>query len=458
MRNHRIASRLVLRIGAVWLLGLALATLGCSSSASTSDAASASDTQSSDLQGGDSLRADTSQADVADTSLADIAGGADASLADVPGTEDTSLADVAGTEDTLLDDASSAADTNADATGTTDAATDDGSATADAVDVDASATIWLHTDKNQIKTADGAIWRGRGANIQDTRSCNACAWNQPNVGEVKRRIDELVDVWGANFMRLTLESYSDSGGRVHWAGVLDDSDYLDDIKEIVAHIGSKPGVHVLLSLWIDPSFTSDGWPTDETSKVWERLAESFAFDGHVLFGLVNEPESNFDGGLDADVWEAMNKTVAAIRAVETKLGAPQHLIAVQGTRAWARNLDYYVSHPITAGGGTNIVYETHPYNPQADFDALVFEPSKTLPVVIGEFGPAGGQTLPDATVLMDGAELRNIPYLAWTFHMRCPPSLLVDNSGGGCGVGMTLEPTEWGMLIKNRLAQPWKTP
>lgn len=348
-------------------------------------------------------------------------------------------------------DTSSVADTLAVDGGGTDA-----SVTPD-VEGDALASKWLHTDKNQIKTADGTIWRGRGANIHDTRSCNACAWNAPNVDEVKRRIDELVDVWGANFMRLTLESYSSSDGRVHWKGALDDADYLDDIKEIVAHIGSKPGVYVLLSLWIDPSFTSDGWPTDGTSKVWEKLAETFAFDAHVMFGLVNEPESNFNGDLDADVWEAMNKTVLAIRAVETKLGAPQHLIAVQGTRAWARVLTYYITHPITAGGGANVIYETHPYNPKADFDTLVYAPSKTLPVVIGEFGPAGGSTLADGTALMDGAEPRNIPYLAWTFHMRCPPNLLVDNSGGGCGVGMKLEPTEWGLLIKNRLAQPWKT-
>ena len=33
---------------------------------------------------------------------------------------------------------------------------------------------------------------------------------------------------------------------------------------------------------------------------------------------------------------------------------------LQGTRAWARAIEYYVAHPITAGGGQNVVYETHP--------------------------------------------------------------------------------------------------
>ena len=37
----------------------------------------------------------------------------------------------------------------------------------------------------------------------------------------------------------------------------------------------------------------------------------------------------------------------------------------QGTRAWARPLEYYVTHPITAGDGFNVVYETHPCAPGA---------------------------------------------------------------------------------------------
>src|SRR5690606_24864998 len=45
-----------------------------------------------------------------------------------------------------------------------------------------------------------------------------------------------------------------------------------------------------------------------------------------------------------------------------------------------------------------------------------------------------------------------VPTLAWTFHMRCPPNLIVDNSNGGCGVGMDLRPTAWGQLLKDHLA------
>src|SRR5690606_13586897 len=206
-----------------------------------------------------------------------------------------------------------------------------------------------------------------------------------------------------------------------------------------------------------------GWPTEGTTGVWEVVADAVIDRPHVMFGLVNEPESNFDGVQDAEVWQAMNDTVAGIRAVEEARGVPQHIIAVQGTRAWARNLEYYVQNPITAGGGTNIAYETHSYLKPSAFEQVWAGPSAMLPVIIGEFGPAdlgdGTQmTIEDTTALLDAAEQRDIPWLAWTFHMRCDPNLLMDNSGGGCGEDMDLVPSAWGTHIRNRLSQPWLNP
>lgn len=315
----------------------------------------------------------------------------------------------------------------------------------------AGAGTWLSTNGNRIYS-NGSIWAGRGANLHDTRSCNACTWDAPNTGEVKRRIDTLVDVWGANFIRLALESYSDAEGRVHWKTFLDDAEYLADIKEIVDYIGTKPNTYVLLSLWVDPSFSDQGLPTQSTINAWKLLASQFINDSHVLFGLVNEPQYNFGGEENQQRWVAFNDTVAAIRAVETAHGGQPHIITVQGLGGWARFLEYFISHPITAGGGVNIAYEVHVYDSQDLFDDRFGTPSQTLPVIIGEFGPADGyMTMDDCSALMDTADQLKIPYLAWTFHMRCPPNLLVDKSGWGCGVGMELQPTEWGQLLKNHL-------
>ena len=318
-----------------------------------------------------------------------------------------------------------------------------------------SASAWLHTSGNHILHSDGRTWHGRGANLHDTRSCDACTYEPPSVAEVERRIDELVDVWKANFIRLDLESYASSSGRMQWQTVLADPGYLADIGRIVDYIGTKPGVYVMLSIWNDPSLSSIGWPQAATNSELATLVATFASAPHVLFGVSNEPQSNSDGALDAQVWTAMNAAVAAIRAVEDEVRVPPHIVAVQGTRDWGRQLDYYLTHPITAGGGTNVAYETHVYDPEIDFPALFETAAKTLPVIIGEFGPSQGMSEADASALQQAAEQMEIPHLAWTFHMRCSPNLLVDNSGGGCGRGMPLQPTSWGKLVKDRFAIPW---
>ena len=139
---------------------------------------------------------------------------------------------------------------------------------------------------------------------------------------------------------------------------------------------------------------------------------------------------------------------------------PAVAVTLQGTRAWARDVSFFLTHPISTPA--NVVYETHVYNPAADFQAsalhnalavarrrpcsargrrgprqracmlrwavpcgeaawhaaragghaqlapllapwqaLFVGPSATLPLVIGEFGPAGGyMTLADCEALM----------------------------------------------------------
>lgn len=313
-----------------------------------------------------------------------------------------------------------------------------------------SARGWLHTNGNGIYDGFNQRWQGRGVNVPDTRSCNACAYEPPNVGEVLRRIDEAVS-WGATLIRLDLESYSAADWRVHWQDVLHDPAYLSDIQAIAAHVASLPGVYVEVSLWIDPSLDARGWPTQATIPIWQALVGALAANPRVIFGIANEPTDNYGGADDATVRSRYRAVVDAIRAEETRLGARQHLVAVQGCGGWARLLSCWVGHEL----GSNIVYETHIYNPESDFQNLVTTPAQTLPVIIGEFGEAPGyMTLSDTQALMNLGDSLKIPWTAWVFHHRCPPNLLIDNSGGGCGAGMALQPTSFGSQVKAALGGP----
>lgn len=316
---------------------------------------------------------------------------------------------------------------------------------------------WLHTSGNKIYTSDGNIWHGRGVNIHDTRSNWEASYQPPDVELVKAQIDEAVNVWHADFLRLCLET-DPSTGPYQYKGILDDPEYLEDIIEIVDYIGTKPNVYVMLSLWIEPTTDARGWPTNATTPVWNKLAEKMKNKPHVIYGIINEPNGD-DAAQDPQLWDIYNTIVASIRAVEDTNGTPHHLIAVQGTRNYSRILEYYISHPITAGGGANIIYETHAYVPTADFDKIVVQPAAVLPVIIGEYGPSY-MSIADCGNLFELAQELKIPLAAWSFHSTSRPTLL-EYYGKPYSVSPDgpLTPTPiWGNFIKKALSSDYGAP
>ena len=314
---------------------------------------------------------------------------------------------------------------------------------------------------------DGANFLGRGADLSDPRSCGACTGvsEASSTAEVMRRMDALQS-WGANFVRIPLECYATNpGGSSNWACAGSDPTYVSDIVSIVQHAATYiPPMYVLLSIWDDPTLSSEEWPTAATDTELQIWANALLDQPNVIFAPTNEPDGVGTGSDASGAWTAINSAVAAIRAVEDANGTPHHVVAAQGVGNWARDINYYVTHPITADGGDNIVYEIHAYDPASAFTSCSGDPcpgewepqSASIPVIIGEFGPVSGtMTTSDVATLMTDAQTLDVPYLAWIFHMRCDPDLLVDNSNGGCGIGMTLTPTAYGTQLKNQLATPW---
>jgi Cellulase (glycosyl hydrolase family 5) len=323
---------------------------------------------------------------------------------------------------------------------------------------------WLLVQGNHIVHADGTPFHGRGANLHDERSCEACSFAPPDPDGVDRWADELIDGWHADFVRFLLSARDAPYNQYEqqWQDLVDDPVYFADIVQNVHHMTAKPGVYVEVTLFADPTMKPDDgdydseWPSSlgDSNTRYSKLAEAFYDDPQVLFGLTNEPHTTPDH--DAELAAVYQGAIAAIRAVEDAHGAPHHIVVVQAPEGWSRDLSYFVAHPLA---GDQIAYEVHPYNPASDFDALIVQPGQTLPIIIGEYGPAGTMTDSDITQLWTVAQAQGVPYIAWDFHQRCPPSMLQDTAGDGCGLdastGYDFPRTAWGDLLYAHLQTPW---
>jgi len=282
----------------------------------------------------------------------------------------------------------------------------------------------------------------------------------PDVQGLNRWTDELLDGWHANFVRFDLWAFPAAGGRVQWRSVTQDPGYLADITNTVTHMTAKPGVYVMVTVFLDPSIKPNNadpdseWPTAQTIPVYQALAGALYANPKVLFGLTNEPHG--PANQNAALAQRYLDSIDAIRAVEQQHAVPEHIVVVQAPQQWSRDLSYFVQNPLQR---TNVAYEVHPYNPQTDFDMLLTQPHQTLPIVVGEYGPSQFSTNADVKALFSLCQTLEIPHIAWTFHMRCPPNLLQDTASDGCGLsaasGYAFPRTDWGNMLHDYLATPW---
>lgn len=323
-----------------------------------------------------------------------------------------------------------------------------------------SVVSWLHVDGNKILREDGMPFRGRGVNIFDTRQCGACAWSDPGpvLSGVLKRIDLLTDEWGVTFLGLNLTSYASgmSGDLtlLQWKDVVDDMAYLDDIVTIVKHVGTKEGVYLLISIEDHPSLDERKLPTAATLPVWKKLSATFKDMPHVLYATAQSPFAP----TTSEGWEAMNMVAETIRSEED--ADKQHLIAAVGLQAQGNTLEPFLTKPLTAGAGKNIIYAVNVSAHPDGFNDLFLSPAKNLPVIIRSFSPnedvnAVYMSADDCIALMTEAENVGIPYLATSFSASCFAAMLNFVPGNlDCASNPPLDPNAWGLMVKEHLTTP----
>lgn len=312
---------------------------------------------------------------------------------------------------------------------------------------------------NIYVSASNVLWDGKGVNLPDIRACGAgCSRSKK---EVIRRVDYLLDDLELDWIRLNLQANDVDGN------ALSDSAYWQDIKDVVAHVGSKYGKYVEVSVWKDPSLceppsnSSDGenytckggdrqlpgGPSNKTAELWVFMAKHFKNLPHVIIGIVNEPRNTTTRESATYLYRSMNYTVQKIR----ETGA-QNLILVQCLH-YSTDCNLYLDNPITAGNGTNIAYEIHLYSAEKRTDQLLLD---GLPIVVSETAVIYDKnnslfaTTDDYEYIVQTCRDRGIPYAGWSFDEVCGPVMLdgLATKTNGCGSKNNLSlHTAWGRFF-----------
>ncbi len=319
---------------------------------------------------------------------------------------------------------------------------------------------WLYTSGGKIYvsngSAAGAPWMGRGANMDDIFMCgyDGTLWMTSPAQDLETIASGLVSGWKANFVRISLamDSYPTVSS---W--ISSPAQYKTPMTNVINAIGARPGVHVLVTLRSDASMIGQdmtdgdpeatGLPSDAastpnaasyptgTDATYIALVDTFAMSSFVMFGVTNEPGGNKLS--NEEIAAAMAHAVGVIRGEEDRLGAPHHIVSVQGN-AWTSDISFYSSMPIAYD---NVVYEIHGYPPPASSYTY-----SNIPVIIGEYGSLTSAT--SASFYAD-LEAKQIPNLAWDFdpYNDCSPDLLNVTASAS-----SLTPSSWGSIVQAYLS------
>ena len=289
---------------------------------------------------------------------------------------------------------------------------------------DRSQPAWLYADGNVIRDGTGQEVVLRGVNIQNF---DWVWYEEQNLDFENRAIPAATalspDGWGANLITIGFSAKPIER---------QDEVYLQALDQMVA-LAKANGAYTLLAFrTYDPNGEQPRIPNTVATTALKTLAERYANDPHVLYGLQVEPHNV--------AWDDLKRKFVQIIDVMREVN-PRALIFVPGTE-WSRNISYALTDPIPR---LNLVYKTHPYDawPTIRVNYALKAVSEKFPVLLGEFGAGNSMNQDDVINLLDFAEQQGISWTGWIFHEEGCPCMLNDVA--------TFEATEFGEEIRDRL-------
>jgi hypothetical protein len=297
-----------------------------------------------------------------------------------------------------------------------------------------------HVVGNQVLDANGSVHRFLGL------ARPSLEWS-PTGEHISAADFQAIASWKANVVRVPLnQDFWLPGAHLH------DPSYPSTIDSVV-QMAEAAGMDVILDLhWSDRGDLQNGSPGQQrmadanSVTFWTQVASRYKDDPRVLFELYNEPHDvSWDvwlhGGPSGDGFTVagMQQLYDTVRAA----GAPN--VVIIGGLNYAYDLSGVPTHRVV---GSDIVYNTHPYNfggkQPGDWDSGFGFLAATDPLIATEFGDFDCST-GYYSQLITYMSQKQISFTGWAWYPGgCGfPAVIADWSGA---------PNSAGQLVKSALA------
>ena len=295
-----------------------------------------------------------------------------------------------------------------------------------------------------LKVAGTHVVNGRGERVR-LRGVNAAAleWSSNGEGHILKTVEVAIRDWHVNHVRLPL-------AQDRWFGKAPEQKdegtaYRALVKQVVDLCASR-GCYIILDLhWSDRGqwghdIGQHVMPDRNSLSFWKEVAAIYKDHPAVIFDLYNEPHDVSwdvwrDGGHVTEKAKGGQKhefeAVGMQAMLDTVRSTGAKNVVIVGGLDWSYDLSGFLKgYRLDDRRGNGIIYANHSYPFKGDsverWLAKMETATKTLPVIVSEFGPPGTKEEPWLRRVLQALEEHQWDWTAWDMHPAASPCLIKD--------------------------------